>query len=301
MSPGPVHYEPSLRVPIRRVGLQPPSEVLEKAKGKAQEDVPAKAPAQTLDWVAVEAPLQIVLDRAGCSPIGMPFSVTMRTPGRDPDLARGLLYSEGIIDSAEEITRLTPCQNPNRIRLELLPQAFDRAQASGQQRRLASTSSCGFCGKQGEQALEISSPFALLSPHAPTFSAYEIESLPGLAFDHQSVFRQTGGTHACAWLKPDRSIEVAEDVGRHNALDKLIGRALQNGDLPCPGSALLLSGRVSFEMMQKSIRAGVFFVIAIGAPTSLAVELAQKFNVTLVAFLSRKKFNVYSHPKRVST
>jgi FdhD protein len=257
------------------------------------------------DVVATEEPLEIRLGFA--APEGgrteRSISITMRTPGNDEELAVGFLYTEGIVSRREDITLVRPCGPPapngliNVIRVELadgVAVELDRLE-----RHFYTSSSCGVCGKASLAAVAVQGRFDL---HAvdTTVAGAVLGSLPDTLIAEQSVFEQTGGLHASGLFDPNgRIVAVREDVGRHNALDKLIGSRLLAGGLPLTGFGIIVSGRASFELMQKAMMAGCPIVAAVGAPSSLAVELAEQFGMTLVGFLRRDRFNVYTRADRV--
>ncbi len=248
------------------------------------------------DAVAVEEPLEI---RFG----GRSVAVVMRTPGHDRELAAGFLLTEGIVRGRDDLLDLVRCRgdsgepSPNLIDAVPAPGVvLDEARLT---RHLFTASSCGICGKATLAAIRgVFSPL----PPAPPPRRDVIAALPGRLRAAQAAFAATGGLHACAVFDADGNLEGAyEDVGRHNALDKVIGRALLDGRLPLAGRIVLVSGRVSFELMQKSLAAGAGCVAAISAPTSAAVEFAAECGQTLVGFLrpaggagSPMRMNVYA-------
>ncbi len=245
------------------------------------------------DWVAVEAALELRLAARGVEP--RVLATTMRTPGQDLELAAGYLYAESIVESRADIAALAPCNNGESVRIEIagpLPD-FARLQRVG-----TISSACGACGKSmASLALTGSEARLADGPHV----RWEIlRSLPSALRQAQAGFATTGGTHACALFDADGGLlAVREDVGRHNALDKLLGYALLSDRLPWSGRILLLSGRASFELLQKAARARVPVVAAIGAPSSMAIQLAEAAGITLIGFLSARGCNVYSNPVRV--
>lgn len=255
------------------------------------------------DRVAVEEPLEIRVEvRTGPTPRTLPVSVTMRTPGDDFELAAGFLFTEGVVSGREEIAELSYCrdgepQEYNVIVARLRPGAtLDPVRL---QRNFLATSSCGVCGKASLEAVELRGcsplPEAGLRVSGPVLSA-----LPGSLAERQAVFRETGGLHAAGLFSADGSLRtLREDVGRHNAVDKVVGRELLEGRLPLDDAVLLVSGRASFEIVQKALVAGIPVVAAVGAPSSLAVELARRFGMTLVGFLREEGFNVYAGGRRV--
>lgn len=257
------------------------------------------------DWVATEEPLEIRVgySRADGSRAERSISITMRTPGKDDELAAGFLYTEGIIRSGSDVLSVGPCGPPaenglvNVVRVELAPQiSVDLDQL---ERHFYTSSSCGVCGKASIEAVYVQGHYDL---HDVGFAieAARLNALPDTLIEEQSIFERTGGLHASGQFDATGSVlGVREDVGRHNALDKLIGSRLMADELPLFGSGILVSGRASFELMQKAMMAGCPFVAAVGAPSSLAVELAAEFGMTLVGFLKRDRFNIYTRPDRV--
>ena len=252
-----------------------------------------RARATTDDEVAVEAPLEI---RVG----GKALTVVMRTPGSDEELARGFLYAEGLVDGAADIVSiarpaaLTGDEVGNVVDVTLRP----GARTPAGERLFYASSSCGVCGKNAISALRVRAPVvsSSLGVAAATLSA-----LPDRLRAAQPLFARTGGVHASGLFSADGALEVArEDVGRHNALDKLIGWALAHDRLPLADRLLVVSGRVSYEIVQKAIAAGLPLVAAVGAPSTLAVELAEEFAVTLVGFVRDGGMNVYTHGDRVT-
>ncbi len=251
------------------------------------------------DVLAVEEPLEIKL--AYCDARGAQLkniSVTMRTPGCDEELALGFLYTEGIIQSPAEVSAVTaPKENAVTITLkEGMAPAINNLE-----RNFYTTSSCGVCGKASIDAINtICTPANDYPYDGLTVNNELLCSLPGLLRSRQSVFDQTGGIHACALFDATGNLLLLrEDVGRHNALDKLIGAALRQELLPLYKHILLLSGRASFELVQKAAMAGIRIVAAVGAPSSLAASLAEDRNMTLIGFLRGDRFNIYSGEQRI--
>jgi FdhD protein len=253
--------------------------------------------ASSRDTVVVEAPLAL----RGAD--GRDLTVTMRTPGHDLDLARGLLHAEGVLRGAEDVARvvrpppgsLEPLEADNVIEVGLDPQVLaERFPA----RALAATAACGVCGVASIAALEVRA--------APVHSdlmvpAALVADLPVRLGGAQEVFAATGGLHAAALFDPlGALLVVREDVGRHNAVDKVVGWALAAGALPLSRAILVVSGRLGFEIAQKAVMAGLPLVVAVSAPSSLAVDLAERFRVTLCGFTRGVRFNVYSHPARIT-
>lgn len=263
------------------------------------------------DVLAVEEPLEI---RVGIPGHGhRAISITMRTPGDDAELAAGFLFAEGIIRSPEDIKQIRHCGlkvgrqsnlidraaalNSNTIRVDLAEGV--EVDLKSLERHFYTTSSCGVCGKSSIEALHTSAT-KLSSQDEPKIGSDVIHALPALLRDSQDIFDQTGGLHASALFTPSGELEIVrEDVGRHNALDKVIGAKLLAGELPLSNKILLVSGRVSFELVQKALMAGIPILVAVGAPSSLAVELAKEFGMTLVGFVRDESFNVYSFAERV--
>ena len=255
------------------------------------------------DLLAVEEPLEIRLGftRAGRRTHAA-LSVTMRTPGHDFELAAGFLLTEGIVTSAAQIERVRRCGGPdgrcakNVVTAELRPGVavdLDRLQ-----RHFYTTSSCGVCGKTSLAAVRIGLRNRL-SP-GPVLDSAVVHRLPEALRAAQSVFDRTGGLHASALFDASgRLLCLYEDVGRHNALDKLIGARLLAGDVPLADRVLLVSGRASFELVQKAAAAGIPVLAAVGAPSSLAVDLARDRGLTLLGFVRDGRFNVYSGAGRV--
>ncbi len=244
------------------------------------------------DVLAVEEPLEIqlsygqVLARATKS-----ISITMRTPGHDEELACGFLLSEGIIQSHQQISQSEFPAGNSKVRIHLAPNV--EVNLARLERNFYTTSSCGVCGKSSLAALAIQgAPIIVQSPMPSPEVMY---TLPSKLRQAQSVFEQTGGLHASAlFAATGELVCVREDVGRHNALDKVIGAQLLAGKLPLHNYILLLSGRASFELMQKALMAGIGVVAAVGAPSSLAVQVAKEFGMTLVGFLRGEQMNVYA-------
>src|SRR5689334_10781875 len=249
----------------------------------------------TSDLVAVEEPLEIRVSRDGALPATV--AVTMRTPGDDGDLAIGYLFTEGIIRRREEVAGLHPCR-AGAIRVELASGVG--TDLSRLERHSFTSSSCGACGKTSTDALR-ATPAWPLPARDPIIGAGLVHALPSLLREAQVLFAATGGLHASALYDLDaRLIVLREDVGRHNALDKVIGAELVAGMLPAHERILIVSGRVSFELVQKALMAGIPVVAAIGAPSSLAVELAREAGMTLLGFVRSERFNCYSGGYRLS-
>jgi FdhD protein len=258
------------------------------------------------DHVAVEEPLEIQLVSAGAEgAAAKSVSITMRTPGHDHELALGFLYTEGIIDSYQQIAAVESIGEieavsgyKNIVRVEI-DAAID-LQLERLERHFYTTSSCGVCGKASLDALRVTGQKSLAEQET-TFPRQTLIEMPDRVRTLQPLFSKTGGLHAAAIFGSDGEIRVVrEDVGRHNATDKAIGALLASGELPGHQFGLLVSGRASFELMQKSLVAGIPFLAAVGAPSSLAVQMAVDFDMTLVGFLRNNTFNIYANPQRIS-
>jgi FdhD protein len=258
------------------------------------------------DQVAVEEPLEIQLSsKTADTAAAKSISITMRTPGHDVELALGFLFTEAIISSVDEVSEAGYAGEPdpdsgkrNIVRVELNPGVtvdFDRLQ-----RHFYTTSSCGVCGKTSIEALRVSG-LKSLQHKGPTLSHALVAALPGKLLQQQALFSQTGGLHAAAVFDAQGDLVVVrEDVGRHNALDKVIGALLMRDDLPGDQLGLLVSGRASFELVQKALVAGISILIAVGAPSSLAIALADEYGMTLIGFLRDQNFNVYTGMHRIA-
>ena len=258
------------------------------------------------DVVATEEPLEIRLSYA--QPDGRraqkSISITMRTPGSDEELAAGFLLTEGIIAGPAELDAIGPCGPPaangliNVVRVDLAPGVeVDLARL---ERHFYTSSSCGVCGKASLEAVAVQGRYDLRG-NALQIGADNLGALPERLRDMQSVFDRTGGLHASGLFDAAGQVRASrEDVGRHNALDKLIGRALLKDELPLSDCGVVVSGRASFELMQKAMMAGIPILAAVGAPSSLAVEFAEEFGMTLVGFLQANRFNAYSRRDRIT-
>ena len=255
------------------------------------------------DSLAVEEPLEI---RLGFKENGktkhQAISITMRTPENDYELAAGFLFTEGILQSKKQIENIKHCgkfpNNRNTVRLDLTPETsidFKKLE-----RNFYTTSSCGVCGKSSIEALTTGAKRIERADY-PKFSAATIHELPAKIRERQKVFDKTGGLHAAALFDVDGNlIDLKEDVGRHNAVDKLIGAQFLADSLPLDDRILFLSGRASFELLQKAVMAQIPIVCAVGAPSSLAVEAARNFGVTLLGFVRDGRFNVYYGIERLT-
>lgn len=257
------------------------------------------------DLLAVEEPLEIRISYSYGNQIGLKsISVTMRTPENDKDLALGFLFTEGIIDSIDQVksvsySKVDCSNNKENIVVVELNEGVEPNLGTAD-RNFCTTSSCGVCGKGSIQSIKTVSKFQGMVPEIQLFGAKVLFDLPEKLRSAQDNFEVSGGIHASGIFTSDGELMfLREDVGRHNALDKLIGHALQEGLLPLNRFVLLLSGRASFELIQKSAMAGISIVAAIGAPSSLALELAKEFNITLIGFLKNNRFNIYNQNENI--
>ncbi len=253
------------------------------------------------DHVATEEPLEI---RAGSGGAMRPVAVTMRTPGNDFELAAGFLFAEGLVVAPDDIVEITYCIDPqidieqrfNIVNVGLRHAPAERVEHLA--RHFTVSSACGVCGRAQLDALEARGLHPVRS--GARVSVATILSLVSALAGRQRVFSQTGGLHAAASFTLDGEIDlVREDVGRHNAMDKLIGNAVLAGRGSLPERIALVSGRASFELVQKALSAQIPILCAVSAPSSLAVDLAQRFDLTLIAFLRDSRFNVYAGRQRI--
>jgi FdhD protein len=251
------------------------------------------------DRVAVEAPLEFLLHHPALGMEPLSFGTTMRTPGDDEWLAAGLLYGEGIVNRKTDIDAIeSSTRRPNVVNVRLHPTV--QITPNTPARLFSAGSSCGVCGTTGLDAA-IARAAATHIPDTGHIALSLLLRLPHRMRAEQSKFGDTGGVHASALFDFSGAfINVAEDVGRHNAFDKLVGMSLMSNELPLTNRIVVLSGRASFELVQKAIRAGVSILAAIGAPSSLAVNLAATSGLTLVGFLRENHCNVYSHAERLT-
>ncbi len=255
---------------------------------------------QREDVLTVEEPFEVQIDHRS-------LAVIMRTPGNDHELAMGFLFTEGIIQSAADVLALEDALDadglplPNVVTVRLRHQAQQAAfqpRPVAFERHFAVSASCGLCGKNSISDLLVSAP--PLEPDTLRIPAALLYTLPERLRAAQSVFAHTGGLHAAALFSPDgQLLLLREDVGRHNAVDKLIGHGLLHGDFPCSRHILMVSGRTSFEIIQKALLARIPCIAAISAPSSMAVELAERAGITLIGFLRDHTMNVYTHPERI--
>jgi FdhD protein len=270
-----------------------------------------------MDALAIEEPLEIRLDWDAPRELARratpardtqrtdkTLSITMRTPGQDFELALGFLLSEGIVHSREDIDSYKHCGpavrsdgTSNIVRVAIAPgRAVDLARL---ERHFYTSSSCGVCGKTSLEAVR-SVPHAPLAKDAPVLHAAMVHALPSTLRRGQEVFDRTGGLHAAGLFDAAGNlVAVREDVGRHNALDKLVGSRLLAGALPASSHVLMVSGRASFELVQKAVMAGIPILAAVGAPSSLAVELAREEGMTVLGFVRDGRFNIYTGENRI--
>jgi FdhD protein len=252
------------------------------------------------DTLVAEEPLEIRLN-------GKPLAITMRTPGDDFALAAGFLVSEGVLAEQGDLQNIVYCagatddgSNTYNV-VDVRTAAHVRAPDITLERNVYTTSSCGLCGKTSLDAVRTTARWPIADAPPVRVTPELLASLPDRLRSAQRVFDRTGGLHAAALFdEGGELVDVREDVGRHNAVDKLVGRALQNGDLPLSRSVLLVSGRASFELAQKAVMAGIPVLAAVSAPSSLAVDLAAETGLTLVGFLRGTSMNVYAGEDRVA-
>ncbi|MCF0054119.1 formate dehydrogenase accessory sulfurtransferase FdhD [Dyadobacter sp. CY356] len=251
------------------------------------------------DQLAVEEPLEIRInyDLDG-EQTKKSISVTMRTPGNDEELAVGFLFTEGIIKDRNQVTNIkSDLFDDNKVTVTLAENVTPKLQTS--ERNFYTTSSCGVCGKSSIDAIKTVSSYRGENDDI-SVSGGLFYTLQETLRNQQEVFQNTGGLHASALFDLEGSfVLLREDVGRHNALDKVIGASFLSEQLPLTNTILLLSGRASFELIQKASMAGIKIVAAIGAPSSLALQLAEDFGITLIGFLGRERFNIYSGSQRI--
>ncbi len=255
------------------------------------------------DHVAVEEPLEIRVEAArGGARETRSVAVTMRTPGDDFALAAGFLFSEGILAHRSQLQEITYCHTEGAQEYNVVSVRLREGVALDETlltRNFYTSSSCGVCGKASLEALELKG-CASLPPEPSGLDPEFLAGLPGRLREGQAAFQRTGGLHAAGLFRVDGGLlSLQEDVGRHNALDKVIGKAFLDGTLPLAKAILVVSGRTSFEIMQKALVAGIPVVVAVGAPSSLAVELAREFNMTLVGFARERGFNLYAGEERL--
>jgi FdhD protein len=250
------------------------------------------------DHVAVEEPMEVRVN-------GVPFAVIMRTPGADRDLAAGFLLAEDVVRDPDDVGAIEACEDAdedareNTLNVTVLGEAVARLEARvGERRHVIMTSSCGLCGRRTIESLR-----ARVSSVGGRWTVPPdvVRALPGTLREAQPVFDATGGLHAAGLFDLEGALQLqAEDVGRHNAVDKVVGRRFLEGRLPLDRSMLVVSGRTSYELVQKALLAGIPLVAAVSAPSSLAVELAEASGITLCGFVRGGAFNVYTHAERIS-
>jgi FdhD protein len=257
------------------------------------------------DLLAVEEPLEIRLTMGkGSRRQERRLLVTMRTPGHDFELALGFLFAEGILHrlgQVKEIRYCTEIKRPEEVDNILLVKLADNVEIEWEhlERNFISHSSCGVCGKGSIEALQLSA-CPSLKPHTPVFSTRLINELPVKCMPRQTAFSHTGGLHAAALFDQHGTLLlVREDIGRHNAMDKLLGAAWGKGMMPLDNHLVFWSGRASFELVQKSLAASIPLVAAVGAPSSLAVHLSKDFGQTLLGFVRENRFNIYAGAERI--
>lgn len=250
------------------------------------------------DLVAVEIPLEIrILFGKGSNRQKKSISVIMRTPGNDFELAAGFLITEGIIKAYSDILFIRCCEKAENVVNIDIKEDVD-IELKTAERNFYTSSGCGICGKTSIDAVKYYASGRIESD--VVFTREVISSLPQIIYNEQSVFKYTGGLHAAALFDNDgKLVLIREDVGRHNATDKLIGAAAGLNLLPLNNYLLLLSGRAGFELIQKAAMAGVGVVASVGAPTSLAIELANECNISLIGFLRENRFNIYTVPSKI--
>ncbi|WP_069812367.1 formate dehydrogenase accessory sulfurtransferase FdhD [Streptomyces sp. TP-A0874] len=252
------------------------------------------------DTLVAEEPMEIRLN-------GKPLAITMRTPGDDFALATGFLVSEGVLSRADELRNIVYCAGAtadgtntyNVVDVQLAP---DTAVPDiTLERNVYTTSSCGLCGKASLDAVRTTARWPIADDPPVALEPSLLSQLPDRLRAAQRVFDRTGGLHAAGLFSPEGELlDLREDVGRHNAVDKLVGRALQSGELPLSRTILMVSGRASFELAQKAVMAGIPVLAAVSAPSSLAVDLAAESGLTLVGFLRGSSMNVYSGEQRIA-
>lgn len=255
------------------------------------------------DVVSLEEPLEIRV-RPHSAETGAPVAVTMRTPGHDFELVAGFLLTEGILVDRADLAELTYCRSGTGPQLYNVVEARLRPGVSFDLERLSrnvfTSSSCGVCGKGSLEALDVSGCRAVPDEGTIRLSPVTLAALPDALRRHQADFDRTGGLHAAGLADSQGRFDVVhEDVGRHNAVDKVLGQAFLAQRLPLSQRVLVVSGRTSFEILQKAVSAGVPAIVAVGAPTSLAVDLAERFNLTLAGFTRGGGFNLYAGGQRV--
>ncbi len=260
----------------------------------------------TLDHIAVEEPVEMRLEYwEEEAPKAKSISITMRTPGEDFDLTLGFLFTENILTNINQITAIKHCglspngdSSQNVVKVSLAPDHAIDLQSL--ERHFYTSSSCGVCGKTSIEAVSVANCQLTLKDELQLKPSV-LHQMPLALREAQSVFDQTGGLHAAALFDLNGEfIRLREDVGRHNALDKLIGSFFRENQVPLSNKVLLLSGRISFELVQKALMAGIPIIAAVGAPSSLAISLAEESGITLIGFLRNNRFNIYCGAQRIS-
>jgi len=258
--------------------------------------------AERADSLATEEPMEIRLQAPGGSE--RTVAVTMRTPGRDFELAAGFLFGEGVLADREQVHRISYCTDPDldeeqRYNVVTVGLTGPLPEMPAMDRHFLVNSACGVCGKESLDALRLRGCAPMVP--GPALDRAVMWELPERLRSAQAVFAKTGGLHAAGLFTASGDVlAVREDVGRHNAVDKLVGWAFLTGQLPLDGHVLMVSGRASYEIMQKALAARVPVVAAVSAPSSLAVELAKDFGMTLVGFVRGRRFNVYADEGRIA-
>ncbi|MEM7039793.1 MAG: formate dehydrogenase accessory sulfurtransferase FdhD [Bacteroidota bacterium] len=260
----------------------------------------------TPDLLVIEEPLEMQLGHGPADERrSESVSVTMRTPGHDFELVAGFFYAEALLDDWTQVEKIAYCtavERPeelgNVVKMALKPgrhASLDRLQ-----RHFYASSSCGVCGKASIEALELVGCAVFPQDDGPKWSAEAIHALPETARAAQTVFKHTGGIHAATLFDASgRVLCTREDVGRHNTVDKVVGTMLMAGKVPMSEHLMLVSGRAGFELVQKAVRAGIRIMASVGAPSSLAVDLAREYNMTLLGFVRNERFNIYSGAQRI--
>ncbi len=299
---------PYCRTPVHRTFITPTTTIINSPAMPSPPEIPGLSRHPVLRWtggshdaatdeLAVEEPLEVLLATGVAGHRNRrPLAVTMRTPGQDVELVLGFLFTEGLIARAAQVQGWRQLDE-NRLLVELAPEV--RVDVQRLERNFYTTSSCGVCGKASLEAVQTVSCY-FPRPGQPRVSASMLLRLPEALRRQQTLFRLTGGIHAAAlFTAQGELLLLREDVGRHNALDKLIGAALLQGLVPMTDHLLLVSGRAGFELVQKAAMAGLPVLAAVGAPSSLAVELAGQAGMTLVGFLRSERFNIYIGAERI--
>jgi FdhD protein len=273
--------------------VKPASAIFETAVRRVE---PGMDEREFADLLAVEEPLEIRLGFSGGD--RKTISITMRTPGDDGELAAGFLFTEGIVKNRDQIVNIRHCGPGGNTIVVEVAKGVD-LDLKRLERHFYTSSSCGVCGKSSIEALHTGARQIEDREH-PRIDGEFIHKMPAALRAAQSTFERTGGLHASALFNSDGTLDIVrEDVGRHNALDKVIGAKLLNNELPLSDTVLLVSGRASFELVQKALMAGIPILAAVGAPSSLAVKLAREFGMTLIGFVREERFNIYCGHKRV--